>query len=169
MRLRLRPANPEDAAALGRLERDLAQTPGLLAVRPHEVCDERLAARLLALRAGAGGQWLGAEVDDRLVGHGVLEPMPLEVTRHVVVLTLAVARGWHRRGLGRALLKALLAWARAEPAVERVELRVRASNAPAVALYEALGFVVEGRLRGRIRLGPGQYVDDLAMGLWVGR
>jgi ribosomal protein S18 acetylase RimI-like enzyme len=41
---------------------------------------------------------------------------------------------------------------------------VRASNTVAIALYESLGFVVEGRLRARVETPNGR-VDDLVMAM----
>lgn len=62
---------------------------------------------------------------------------------HVVdelhLLNVAVAEKARRRGIGRALVQELLAYA-AKHDVVRVLLEVRASNAAAIALYEQLGF-----------------------------
>jgi ribosomal-protein-alanine N-acetyltransferase len=61
--------------------------------------------------------------------------------RHVLgelhITTLAVRPERRRRGYARALVGAALA---AFPEARRVHLEVRPSNAPARALYEALGF-----------------------------
>jgi ribosomal protein S18 acetylase RimI-like enzyme len=48
--------------------------------------------------------------------------------------------GHRRRGLGRAITRALLEWA-AESGATSVYLQVEAVNAPALAGYEALGFI----------------------------
>jgi [ribosomal protein S18]-alanine N-acetyltransferase len=62
---------------------------------------------------------------------------------HVVdelhLLNVAVAEGARRRGIGRALMEDLLAYARAN-AIVRILLEVRRSNASALALYASLGF-----------------------------
>jgi len=62
---------------------------------------------------------------------------------HVVdelhLLNVAVLPELRRRGVGRALVEDLLAYGVAHAAA-RVFLEVRASNAPALALYERLGF-----------------------------
>jgi len=55
------------------------------------------------------------------------------------VTNIAVLPEFRRRGTGEALTRALLAAAR-ELALDRLLLEVRASNAPAIALYEKLGF-----------------------------
>ena len=71
-------------------------------------------------------------------------------------------------GFGKMLLSHLLQWARSNPKVERVELRVRASNTRAIELYRKLGFIEEGRMIKRLKIGPGNYLDDISMAIWVG-
>jgi ribosomal-protein-alanine N-acetyltransferase len=56
-----------------------------------------------------------------------------------------------RRGIGRALVRSILAWARDAGATE-LWLEVRHSNERAIRLYERCGFVFAGRR-------PGYYVD----------
>ena len=56
-----------------------------------------------------------------------------------------------RQGIGRMLIDTVVAWARDLGASE-IRLEVRESNAPALRLYEACGFVVAGRR-------PGYYAD----------
>ena len=76
-----------------------------------------------------------ALIDDAVAGYigflGVLDE--LEVTN------VATHPDFRRRGAGRALVTALLDYARREK-FRRVTLEVRASNTPAIALYEHLGF-----------------------------
>lgn len=59
------------------------------------------------------------------------------------VHTVAVRPEWRRRGIGRALMRAVFRDAAAEGA-ERATLEVRRSNDPARRLYEGLGFEVRG-------------------------
>jgi [ribosomal protein S18]-alanine N-acetyltransferase len=61
------------------------------------------------------------------------------VVDEVHLLNVAVAVSARRRGLGRALMEDLLAYARANGIV-RILLEVRASNAAALSLYASLGF-----------------------------
>lgn len=163
----LRLAAASDVATIAAAQRLVAQTPGLLASRPEEIDDAELARKVAALQGQAGGVFLVAEEHGALVGHGLLQAYRLAVTSHIVELTLVVHVGHQGRGVGRRIMGALIDWARAQPTVEKIELRVRASNERALGLYRALGFEEEGRLRRRIKLGP-VYIDDVAMGLWVG-
>ena len=87
-------------------------------------------------------------------------------TRHVGEFGISVARSAQGIGLGRRLMEAFLAWARAGGIVRKINLRVRPDNAPAIALYESLGFALEGRFR-RDLLIDGVFHDSLAMGLLI--
>jgi ribosomal protein S18 acetylase RimI-like enzyme len=55
-----------------------------------------------------------------------------------------VAPAHRRRGVGRALLHAAIAQARATRGVRQLKLGVNASNAAALALYRAAGFETYG-------------------------
>jgi ribosomal-protein-alanine N-acetyltransferase len=74
--------------------------------------------------------------------------------------TIAVAGGFRRRGLGRALMRHVLADMEAE-GIRRATLEVRQSNEPARRLYETLGFTLAG-------IRPGYYTqpEEDALILW---
>ena len=74
---------------------------------------------------------------------------------------MSVAASHRRRGIGKLLLDAAIAWADAHDFL-RLELYVYARNAPAIALYEKLGFAHEGRRAAFIRDGE-TFLDDLVM------
>jgi ribosomal protein S18 acetylase RimI-like enzyme len=165
--LTIRAARVEDAQVLAQAERTIAATPGLLASQPAELTDERFAQKIASLGGADNGQYLVAESAGQLVGHGMLDPLPLASVRHVVHLTLVVHPGWQGKGVGQALLASLIEWARAAPAVEKIELNVRAPNAAAQALYRKMGFTEIGRWRRRVKVAPDRYLDDVAMELLV--
>lgn len=153
---------------LAAAERAIARTPGLLASRPEELKDEDFKQKILLLSQSETGLFVVAEQDGTLVGHAILDPLKLAVTAHVVVLTIAVHAGYQGRGVGRKLMEHLISWARANPKVDKFELQVRSSNERAIALYKSLGFKEEGRKTRRLKYGPGSYLDDIYMALWVG-
>ncbi len=66
---------------------------------------------------------------------------------------IAVLPDFRRHGVACALLSALLAQARSQQA-KRILLEVRASNHPAIRLYEASGFQPLARRRGYYRNPP---------------
>lgn len=99
----------------------------------------------------------------RVVGWCDIAPFERPVFRHAGVLGLGVVAQFRRRGVGRALLETALAQAR-RVGLERIELTVRAPNRAAIALYEKLGFAVEGIKRDAVRADHG-YEDLVLMAL----
>jgi ribosomal-protein-alanine N-acetyltransferase len=73
------------------------------------------------------------------------------VVDEVHLLNVAVAVSARRKGLGRALMNDLLAYARAN-AVVRILLEVRASNTAAITMYDSMGFT-------RFNVRPRYYSD----------
>ena len=103
---------------------------------------------------------LVAEVDGRIVGQ-----LDMELARYGVAdLGMLVAPGWRGQGLGTALLRAGIAWARGAGA-HKVALQVWPHNQAAIALYEKLGFQREGLLRRHYRRRNGELWDAVVMGL----
>jgi ribosomal protein S18 acetylase RimI-like enzyme len=164
----IREARREDAPVLAAAERAIASVPGKLASSPDEIDDDAVRKKIVDLEDRSRGIYLVAERVGVVVGHAFLEPLSLAATSHVVRLTIAVHEGHQRQGIGRALMNELLRWARSNPRAEKVELQVRSSNEPAIALYRSLGFVEEGRKTRRLKIGPDEYLDDVYMALWVG-
>ncbi|MDV3469656.1 ribosomal protein S18-alanine N-acetyltransferase [Stenotrophomonas sp. C3(2023)] len=90
------------------------------------------------LRAGYPG--LAMEQDGLLVGYALLSIAADEAH----LLNICVDPLSQTRGLGRQLLRAMVALARDRRA-QRIFLEVRPSNTPALALYESEGFNEIGR------------------------
>jgi len=84
-------------------------------------------------------------------------------TAHIGRLGMGVIQSHRGQGLGRRLAEATLQRAR-ERGFEKIELGVFASNTAAIALYQKLGFVEEGR-KVRGRKYDGIYDDLVLMGL----
>ena len=156
--LYIRTALPEDEDALGRLDR--AVWSYVHAVRPRDqppyepFFNERFGPR----------DHLVAELDGRIVGYVRLGfPTPLVSNAHVrQIQGLAVADETRGKGVGRALIRAVVEESRRQGAL-RITLRVLGHNTPARELYESEGFVIEGIQPGEFYL-DGEYVDDVLMG-----
>jgi len=99
-----------------------------------------------------------------IVGALSVEGGRFRKVRHVGEVGVSVVRDWRGRGVGRCLMEAAIAAAKTSPELARLSLRVFASNAPAVHLYESIGFEVEGRRPGHVRI-RGREDDVLLMGL----
>jgi ribosomal-protein-alanine N-acetyltransferase len=81
-----------------------------------------------------GHYYIGAYVDGELIGYAGLAASAYEASVH----TIAVTGHWQGKGVGKMLLKDLLA--RVDEMRVPVYLEVRTDNEPAIALYLAHGF-----------------------------
>lgn len=159
--LAIRQAQRQDAKILAQAEAVVARSPGFLVQMPGEIPSSAYVSKIASLKQG--GRYVVAELEGQIIGHAFLEPMGLQARRHVMILTIVVHDGFQGRGVGKALMRDLLGWAEKQIRVRKIELRVRAANERAMALYKKFGFVLEGRFRGRIKIADGDYVDDIAM------
>ncbi|MEA3375732.1 MAG: GNAT family N-acetyltransferase [Chloroflexota bacterium] len=106
---------------------------------------------------------LVASVDDETVGTLGLHTFPNRARRrHVGQIGMAVRDDWHGRGIGTALMEAAIDMADNWLNLARLELTVFLDNAPAIGLYEKLGFTTEGTLA-NYAFRDGEYVDCLTM------
>lgn len=165
----IRSATEADAAALLVYAREnLREGTGSVTTLEEftlSIEDER---RFLTEHAEKPG-WLAllAEVNGKVVGFTGFRNNPRKRLAHNGMLGISVRQEFRGRGVGEALLSALLEWARANPLIDKVSLAVFADNVPAIALYRKLGFKEEGRRVREIKFGEGQYKDDLLMAVWV--
>ena len=151
----VRPAVATDDAGLARL--DAAAWPPELQVVPPGPPDRpffgerRRADDVLVAVAG-----------DELLGYAHLaRHIPVAKNAHVLHLNgLAVTAAARGRGVGAQLVQAVVVEARRRGA-RKLGLRAMSTNTRAVALYERLGFTLEGRLRDEFALDDGSYADDL--------
>jgi RimJ/RimL family protein N-acetyltransferase len=74
---------------------------------------------------------------------------------------LMVAQDARRQGVGTALLRAAVDWARGA-GIRKLELHVFPWNEAAISLYDAFGFEREGYRKGHYRRG-GERVDAILM------
>jgi ribosomal protein S18 acetylase RimI-like enzyme len=92
-----------------------------------------------AVGGGDRGFIFYARAGARLVGYGRLERGQSSAAA-IGVVALTVLEAYRRKGLGEALMRALLG-AAATARMSAVWLSVRRDNIPAIRLYEKLGFV----------------------------
>lgn len=82
------------------------------------------------------------------------------------IISMYVAPEVRGRGLGRMLLEAAIAQARATPGIEQLMLAVNATNVPARNLYLAMGFEPFGREPRALKI-DGHYFDEDYMALFL--
>jgi len=105
---------------------------------------------------------LVAEVEAKVVGSIGLHREIAHRRSHAAAIGMAVHDAYAGRGVGSALMAAVVDLAERWWNIRRLELSVYADNARAIALYERFGFEREG-LHRAYACRDGEYVDSLAM------
>jgi putative acetyltransferase len=102
-----------------------------------------------------------AVLDGRMVGHaGVIQAKGRR--SHVGDIGMSVHDDFCGRGIGSALMAAIIDTSDNWLNLRRLELTVYVDNAPAIRLYRKFGFEVEGTRRGDV-FRDGKFVDSFAM------
>lgn len=166
MHILIREAIVVDAEAIVLAEKEIAETPGYFCSQPDELSVENVVQTITMLSHSSKGIYLVAEHGGAIVGHAFLEPLSLKSLCHVAQLSICVHKGWQEKGIGTALLNKLIEWAKGSQTIEKIELSVRATNSRAINLYKKMQFVEEGRLKNRIKIKCGHYIDDILMALY---
>jgi len=151
----VRPARAADGRAQAKLFAAVAEERDGIATEPPVDIDARAAqfARSAdtSMVAVAGGRIIGG--------------IHLEVSRHgFAEIGMNVERDWRGRGVGTALMRAAIDWARSQ-GLHKLCLEVYPHNAAGVALYAKCGFVEEGRRIHQYRRANGELWDSIVMGL----
>ncbi len=106
---------------------------------------------------------LVAEVGGEVVGNAGLHSAGRSPRRrHAGSIGMSVRDDWQGKGVGTALMAAIVDLAENWVGYRRLELTVYTDNEAAVALYRKFGFEVEGTLR-EYALRNGHYVDAYTM------
>lgn len=160
--IRIRPAEPSDAAALVELAAEVGSEDGAwLLTRDagrSAVAEKRY---LRAVRRHPDAAVFVVEAEGAIVGRLSLARDVHPASRHVADLGLMIALPHRRRGIGRTLLERAVVWARAS-GVTKLELHVFPWNEPAIRLYESFGFEREGYRKGQY-VRDGEPVDAILM------
>ncbi|HEY2743544.1 MAG TPA: GNAT family N-acetyltransferase [Polyangia bacterium] len=150
----IRAVRPDDAAALS----DIRHQPNVMRFTPA-MPSER--PRDFFARWGADDHVMVGELDGRVVGYAGLHVRDGK-RRHSAWLGIAVHDEFAGRGVGRALMQALLDLADKWIGLARVALEANADNERAIAMYRRFGFVEEGRQK-KAYFGDGGFSDAVLM------
>jgi len=134
-----------------------AERTGIASEPPVDI-DERTATFEANITGPA--RTIVAVAGDQIIGLIHIEP-----SRHGFGdLAMLVDRDWRGRGVGSALVRAAIDWARGQ-GLHKLSLEVFAHNEAAIALYRKSGFAEEGRLTKQYRRASGELWDAMVMGL----
>lgn len=160
---------PDEWAALRDMLLAMAADAPYIVTQPDEFkTDETFwRTRITDWAAAAGNLIVIAERDGAFLGECSLKSPDRRRLAHHCEIGMGMPPAARGLGVGRAVLSAALDWAADHPLIEKVYLGVVPENAPAVALYESLGFRPEGRQVGYIKHADGRRFDCLIMAVYV--
>lgn len=157
--LTIRRAEAEDDTAVAELFRSFTVYAGTLQV-PYP---SREYWRRRITENPESSHYLVGVIDGRVVGMANIDTFPHRPRRkHAGAIGICVHEEWHGKGLGAALMRAILDLADNWLNLTRLELEVYADNEAAIRLYQRFGFEVEGTLR-QHAFRDGRYVDSKVM------
>lgn len=164
----IREAEGEDAGDLIRYIRQVAGETDYLTFGPDEfdLSVEEQRRMLEEYRQSPRNLFLVAEVDGVIVAALDLRTSNRKRIRHAGTFGISVARDYWGQGIGSACLKAMIDWAKATGEIRKINLKVRKDHLKAIALYQQIGFAVEGIIT-RYFFIDGKFYDALAMGLAI--
>src|SRR5262245_40544521 len=156
---RIRAIGPDDRAALLRFYAGLS--PESRQARFHGAAPQVGATATTYFcgpdhthREGLVAEALDDDGRPAIIGHLCLEP----VEAGVAEMAIAVADGWQRRGVGRALLAAAVSWARAH-GIGTLSASMLWGNGPILALVRSMGCPISfgaadgGTVEALVRIG----------------
>ncbi len=160
----IRPIRPADAAAYLDLACALDQETKFMMMEPGErqTTVEEQRKRILSVLASGNGMIFVAEDGGRLVGMLGAIGGTYRRNHGTVHIFIGIRQAYTGQGLGCKMFETMETWARSWGA-RRLELTVMAHNQRGLALYQKMGFVIEGRLRTALKV-DGQYIDEYMMG-----
>jgi L-phenylalanine/L-methionine N-acetyltransferase len=158
MDITIRKAEPSDAEGIWRCYTPHAVRNTLqLPYRTLESVREFLNKR------GEGDHVMVAVVDGEVVGMIGLHCSSRPRVNHRAEIGMMVRDDWHGKGVGKAMMQAVIDLADKWLNLTRIELTVFTDNEVAIALYRKFGFEIEGTLR-KYAFRDGEFVDAYAMG-----
>ena len=150
----VRPARAGDARAMAEVFAAVAAERDGIATEPPVDAHER--AAVFALSADGT---IVAVAGDRVVGM-----IHIEASRHGFgEFGMLVDRDWRGRGVGSALVQAVVDRARGQ-GLHKLCLEVFTHNTAAIGLYRKCGFTEEGRRVKQYRRASGELWDTIVMG-----
>ncbi len=155
--LTIRAAEIDDADGIAAIANLPGYRAGTLRL-PFQTAEE---TRRWLAKPEPGSPSLVAVLDGKIVGNAGLRRFEGR-RQHVGSIGMGVHDAYTGRGIGSALIGALLDCADNWLNIRRVELTVYADNAAAIGLYRRFGFIEEGRLKD-FAFRAGSYVDALTM------
>jgi RimJ/RimL family protein N-acetyltransferase len=163
LEITIREAVPDDAEAFLSLQKQLDRETEfmMLEVDERTTTIEETRSRLQEIADKEQQVILVADDGGKLVGYLSVSSGEYRRIRHTAYIVIGILQAYRGQKIGTRLFEKLEKWAK-EHKIHRLELTVMAHNEVAIALYQKMGFKVEGTKRDAMKIN-GRYVDELYM------
>lgn len=101
------------------------------------------------------------EAEGNIIGMSAIHIGNNPKNSHVGGLGINILKDWRGLGIGTALMKYMMYWAKSR-GLEKLDLEVFSTNQRAIHLYEKFNFQVEGIRKKQYKI-EGKYVDEITM------
>ncbi|MFA9555884.1 N-acetyltransferase family protein [Evansella sp. AB-rgal1] len=108
-----------------------------------------------------------AEDQKKIIGILTIEPEPFIKTAHRGNLGIIIHKDYRSEGVGNALMETALQWVKSSKMYDKIQLEVLESNIRGIALYEKLGFKIEGIIKNALKHANNSYENIHIMGLQI--
>jgi len=109
---------------------------------------------------------LVAEYEGKIIGNIDLTGSRRKIMEHTAVIGMGMLNEWRNSGLGSALLKQTIEWAKQNPILELIWLQVYTENKLGLSLYRKMGFEESGIIKNFFKQDE-MYFDNLTMTMSV--
>jgi RimJ/RimL family protein N-acetyltransferase len=133
----------------------------------HETDEYRETAKTIVqkikkFRNAPGKIIISALFGNRIIGYATFNNRDLRKIKHTGYLTIFIKKKLRGKGLGEELMKILIQWGIANKLIRKMTLAVFSNNKNAIALYEKIGFKIEGICSKDVKIN-GRYYDSVLM------
>ncbi len=165
MEYRIEKAKPEDAGQmLAFLKAAGGESDNLsFGAEGLPLTEEEEAAFIRSMAESEKSLMLAAKTDGRIIGSCSIDAFPRRFS-HRGELGIIISKGCWHQGVGTALMREAIRFAKEDAHLEVLSLEVRADNQNAIALYEKFGFRRIGTFPKFFKVGD-RYFDAELMNL----
>lgn len=162
MAFKIRPVKASDAHQINDIRRQKGVMPNTLGI-PSERYER--SEQFLSQVSDLNHTFVAVSDDDdnKVLGIAGLHIFPNPRLKHSATLGILVHEDYQCKGVGKALMAAIIDLSDNWLMLKRIELGVLEGNDRALKLYESFGFEIEG-VKKAAAIRSGQYVNETIMG-----
>ncbi|MBD1381466.1 GNAT family N-acetyltransferase [Metabacillus arenae] len=133
----------------------------LLEANERKTTNRQLKQRIKSIKEQENSEIFVADIHNKIVGYLFAIGGQLKKNRHCVYIAIGILSEFSRQGIGTNLFMQMEKWAK-EQNVHRLELTVVNENQAGIALYQKMGFEVEGIKHHSLKIN-GVFADEYYM------